>query len=126
MPLFMAKVAQGKGCWLWTGGTGSSGKRPIFHSQYSHRWLYERTVGQVPEDLELDHACKNKMCVRPDHMEPVTPAENKRRARLDVCRNGGHDLTDPKNIHWDKRGRRRGCYECLKARARAYYHNQKG
>lgn len=126
MTSFLSRVEKSENRWNWTGGIGSSAKRPIFSGKYSHRWLYEQTVGEIPEGLELDHTCRNKMCVRPEHMEPVTHEENMRRARLDKCRSGKHDLTDPDNQHFDKFGRRRGCYGCLKERQVSYYWRKKG
>ena len=45
----------------------------------AHRVYYERHVGPVPEGLELDHLCRNPGCVNPEHLEPVTHAENIRR-----------------------------------------------
>lgn len=47
----------------------------------AHRWLYEEWVGPIAPGLELDHLCRNRRCVNPMHCEPVTPLENKRRAR---------------------------------------------
>ncbi|HEV2123202.1 MAG TPA: HNH endonuclease signature motif containing protein [Chloroflexota bacterium] len=45
----------------------------------AHRWAYEALVGPIPTGTELDHLCRNPACVRPDHLEPVTHAENIRR-----------------------------------------------
>jgi hypothetical protein len=66
-------------CWLWTGplntrGYGTHGGKP------AHRSLFLRLVGPIRPDLELDHLCRVRNCVRPDHLEPVTHAENVRRA----------------------------------------------
>lgn len=81
-----ARVAKGDStdCWLWTGALywtgygqfpGSMGKTAT-----AHRWGYERYIGPVPADLELDHLCRNRACVRFDHLEPVTHGENVRRS----------------------------------------------
>src|SRR5690554_7064866 len=43
---------------------------------YGHRVMYESFVGPIPEGLHLDHLCRNRACVRPDHLEPVTNKEN--------------------------------------------------
>lgn len=45
----------------------------------AHRVAYEALVGRIPDGLTLDHLCENKRCVNPDHLEPVTRAENLRR-----------------------------------------------
>lgn len=74
-------------CWVWTGAKSSKGyghfKRPggmgapnggAYVS--THRWAYETEVGPITEGLELDHLCRNTLCVRPDHLEQVTRREN--------------------------------------------------
>lgn len=95
----------------------------------AHRWSYEHHVGAIPTGHEIDHVkargCTSKLCVNPDHLEPVLHAENRRRGRLDTCRAGLHDLTDPKNIRWDGNGNRRGCLRCWLDRAKERYHNRK-
>jgi hypothetical protein len=75
-------------CWRWTGavaggygrfwiGPGRARGRPV----QAHRFAYELLVGPIPDGLTIDHLCLNKLCVNPAHMEPVTGAENSRRAR---------------------------------------------
>lgn len=79
---------------------------------YAHRWIYEQIVGPIPEGLEIDHLCRHGLCVDVAHLEPVTPDENKRRARRAFCRSGLHDLSESMNCRWDTQGRRRGCLQC--------------
>jgi hypothetical protein len=72
-------------CWEWTGTKLPTGYGKLSvnqHKIYAHRYAYELLVGPIPEGLELDHLCRNRPCVNPDHLEPVTHAENNRRARL--------------------------------------------
>ena len=66
------------GCWNYTGTIGTRGYGQIKKTT-AHRWYYEQLVGPVDASLEVDHLCRNKTCVNPDHLEPVTPDENKRR-----------------------------------------------
>lgn len=83
-----AKIAvePGSGCWLWTGaltwGYGTTWWDGAVRR--AHRVVYELLVGPIPEGLELDHVqargCTSKACVNPDHLEPVTHAENMARA----------------------------------------------
>jgi hypothetical protein len=71
-------------CWEWqgsrtTGGYGvikpEGSRTPVL----AHRVAYELAVGPVPDGLELDHLCRNRRCVNPSHLEPVTRSENIRR-----------------------------------------------
>ena len=131
---FLSKVNKTESCWLWTGttagtkscyGTFRVGTRSIDPKIYAHRFSYQTFVGVIPQGLEIDHLCRNSLCVRPDHLEPVTHEENSRRARWTECANG-HDLTDDKNCCFDRLGRRRGCRICTNARSVKYYYAKKG
>ena len=93
-------------CLVWTGnaphGYGTfwyEGKKVR-----AHRFAYERFVGRIPEGLELDHLCRVTRCVNPDHLEPVTRAENLRRAswpnaRKTHCKRG-HEFTSDNTYRW--------------------------
>lgn len=113
-------------CWTWTaartkGGYGTFGTG----SRLVHRISYELLVGPIPEGLELDHLCRNRQCVRPEHLEPVTPKENQRRgfsvsglnARKAHC-DSGHEFNEA-NTHLTKNGARR-CRACARERMRSY------
>jgi hypothetical protein len=79
---FWSKVDQGEDCWRWTACTSNGYGRFSVKRQpvLAHRFAYELLVGPIPEGLELDHLCRNRWCVNPDHLEPVTHDENVRRA----------------------------------------------
>ena len=78
-------------CWEWTAhcsgdgygrltvGTVRDGDR---RSVEAYRWAFERLSGPIPVGLELDHACRNRVCVRVDHLEVVTHRENMQRSPL--------------------------------------------
>lgn len=71
-------------CWVWHGALNRDGygRAPThIRERSAHRAMYEAVVGPIPEGMELDHLCRVKSCVNPDHMEPVTPAVNVRRSR---------------------------------------------
>lgn len=72
------------GCWQWYGacsnGYGVFCENGI-HIK-AHRYAYETMVGAVPDGLELDHLCRNKRCVNPEHLEAVTRGENIKRGLL--------------------------------------------
>lgn len=76
------------GCYIWMGalnynGYGKMGiglaSEGTHRMQYAHIVAYEHFVGPVPVGMELDHKCRMRCCVNPDHLEPVTHAENVRR-----------------------------------------------
>lgn len=113
-------------CWLWDrvawNGYGVSvywrGKR-----HPAHRSVYLAVHGAIPDGFDLDHLCRNRRCVRPDHLEPVTRAENLSRsgqvgkwnARKTHCPQG-HEFTS-ENTYADSRGWR-GCVTCRKDASR--------
>ena len=66
-------------CWIWQGDVGTTGYAKIGNSEYGHVVFYERKHGPIPEGLELDHLCRLRCCVNPDHTEPVTHTVNVRR-----------------------------------------------
>ena len=71
-------VDESTGCWEWNWSRSDTGYGRI-HDKQAHRVIYEQMVGPIPPGLHLDHLCRNRGCVNPDHMEPVTNAENVRR-----------------------------------------------
>jgi hypothetical protein len=79
---FWSKVSPepNSGCWLWTayidkGGYGNfrMGRQS---SLMAHRVAYEALVGDIPAGLVVDHSCRTRCCVNPEHLEPVTQKEN--------------------------------------------------
>lgn len=117
------------GCWIWQGckdahgyGRTNMGNGKI---KSTHVLFYTWLVGDVPKGLELDHLCMKQSCVNPDHLEPVTHAENIRRwaASLNIRRcPQGHEY-DPANTYINPQGRRI-CRICSRASG-ARYRKQK-
>jgi hypothetical protein len=108
------------GCLEWIAGKSSGYGRfnpGADGPAHAYRWFYEYVNGPIDRDLVLDHLCRNKLCVEPTHLEPVTISENFKRGaarygRLYIpithCKRG-HDLS----IHGKllKNGKRR-CHTC--------------
>lgn len=73
------------GCWEWTANLTAAGYGMLNVGNgkygYAHRYSWEHMRGPIPAGLTIDHLCRNRRCVNPDHLEPVTQAENNRRAR---------------------------------------------
>ncbi len=77
-------IVRNNGCWEWQrcrdkDGYGHMSRLGVRY--LAHRYFYERAKGSVPGGLQLDHLCRNPSCVNPDHLEPVTNAENGRRGK---------------------------------------------
>lgn len=118
------------GCWLWLGTTDGKGYGRLNFCGgpvLAHRLSYEMHMGPIPEGLALDHLCRNPYCINPDHLEPVTIAENTRRGHVGEknrqiklsmthCKRG-HPLTGDNVKHI---ANQRVCLTCRLMRKRAY------
>ena len=103
-------------CWIWTGASRGNGYGTVALPRNgmpqrltgSHRYVYTLLVGPIPDGMETDHLCRNRGCANPEHLEPVTTAENLRRAfgrqSVDHCKNG-HDLRETGKQASNGRGR---------------------
>lgn len=115
------KTSNPDGCWVWLASCGSHGYGQIgSHStvMLAHKFAYESEVGTVPIGLQLDHLCRNRKCVNPAHLEPVTQQENIRRGQSGAylaarthCPRGHEYAGDNLYIRPDGRGREcRACH----------------
>lgn len=69
------------GCWLWIGQMSFHGYG-LYGDRRAPRMVYEALVSPMEKHLVTDHLCRNRCCVNPDHLEPVTHSENSRRAAV--------------------------------------------
>src|SRR5215471_680067 len=93
---FWTQVNKTETCWLWTGnkqhGYGIYSLRSNGRNERpkAHRFAWEFFNGEIEPGMTLDHICRVRHCVNPDHLEEVTRAENTRRAHhCRTCTCGG-------------------------------------
>lgn len=133
---FWAKVDRTGECWLWAGATLRGYGRVTVRTDGSattmqaHRIAYELLVESIPDDMQLDHTCRVRSCVRPNHMDVVTNRENTLRSDGVTAINSrkthcvhGHEFT-PENTIRRKNGNRR-CRECQNRLARDWWHRNR-
>lgn len=129
---FWSKVTKSDHCWEWTAATDGGGYGAYFVRKVdgrtvlarAHRWAYEELVGPIPDGLVLDHLCRNRRCVNPAHLEPVTQGVNIARgemvARAVEARRAithcpkGHGYTPENTVH--RKSGARTCRECNRLR----------
>lgn len=136
--IFWAHVVPGNGdCWGWDSThLDGYGQYRITENRRrrtvaAHRYSYEQLIGPIPAGLELDHLCRNRGCVNPYHLDPVTHAVNAARSPLMGKANGlkthckrGHEFT-PENTRVARQmngysGTGRWCRACDRVRAQKY------
>lgn len=124
---FWSRVDKSGSCWVWVGKLFHNGRYGRFkflgRDTSAHIFSWEWANGPVPKGLELDHLCRNRACVNPAHLEPVTHRENEIRGATVIAANffktechKGHPLSGD-NLFIRRDGRRR-CIACKRATAR--------
>lgn len=123
---FWPKVDKTDGCWNWTGARHPEGYGRFMKTRgvlvLAHRFAYELTIGPIADDLTIDHLCRNTSCVRPDHLEPVSRAENALRASRNASKthcDNGHEFTEANTYVPPARPNVRACRACRKATSAA-------
>lgn len=123
------------GCWLWLGVLSEDGYPKMVvkgRRVFAHRVAYSEMVGAIPDGMQLDHLCRTRCCVNPDHLEPVTQQENIARGRAGEHNRSkthcpsGHPF-DETNTRWHVTTRRtwRSCKTCDTQEQRDRYARRK-
>lgn len=112
------------GCWLWMGPTAGRGYASTYvegqrWGSKAHRVAWELYRGPIPEGLVIDHICRQKMCVNPDHLRPVTQYVNSTENTINkIALNSkkthcprGHEYT-PDNTYRMRKNNGRVCRAC--------------
>lgn len=128
LPINMqTKIVPAGECWEWVGAKISTGYGSLTNGQrgsvLAHRKSYEIVVGPIPEGLTIDHLCRNRACINTDHLEPVTNAENTRRAAAlrTHCVKGHPFDGDNVRVQVRKNGwRQRICVTCARVTGSAH------
>lgn len=124
------------GCWNWSGvispyGYGIMRGKDI-SSRMAHRFGYILIKGPIPDDLVLDHLCRNRRCVNPSHLEIVTSVENVMRGESFAPKNAakthcdnGHEFTSENTYIRTRSQGGRECRECTRIKSARRYRNKK-
>ena len=117
------------GCWMWMlainpDGYGWARMRGLKQHRLAHRVAYEAFVGPIPKGLQIDHVCRNRWCVNPSHLDPVTQTENfergiRARGEDTHCRRG-HEFTPENTRRQGKAGMWRVCATCRRVAKAAW------
>jgi hypothetical protein len=127
---FWEKVDRSGDCWLWTASVTGPGYGQFGYAagdiRLAHRFAYELLVGPILSGLTLDHLCRNRRCVNPEHLEPVRLKENLLRGASPAAVNArkthcvhGHPLAG-RNLYVSPTTGRRQCQRCRRDAKRRF------
>lgn len=121
---FWKHVNKTSDCWNWIGAKFASNRNMYgmfyagkHNNVLAHRYSYEQEFGSIPNNLVIDHKCRNGLCVNPSHLEAVTNKENIMRGKGAPARNAlkthckrGHLLSG--NNLYNRKSNHRACKAC--------------
>ncbi len=132
-------IDKDRDCWVWTGSTNHAGYGRLTtgsrtdntrRTRSAHRVSYEVFKGEIPDGLTIDHLCRNRKCINPEHLEAVTIKENihrgnplwKQESARTHCPKG-HEYTEDNIYRYATKhgGFCRNCKTCMKARTKRRY-----
>jgi len=116
---FWNNIEKTDSCWNWKASLFKNGYGQFsdnYKKWYAHRFSYQLLKGELIEGLTIDHLCRNRACVNPEHLEQVTKKVNNLRgegfcakeARQTHCIHG-HEFNED-NTYWE--GNKRHCRPC--------------
>jgi hypothetical protein len=97
---FWSKVEKTDGCWLWRGALNSEGYGNFWDSgkhRGAHRIAWELSHGEIPDGMQIDHICRKRSCVRPDHLRL---ASNKQNKENQDCRGQANNTSGARGVYW--------------------------
>jgi hypothetical protein len=130
---FWKYVDSSADCWRWTARKNRDGYGTFWDGRnkvLAHRWSWVEANGEIPDGLVLDHLCRTRSCVRPDHLRPVTSRENVLApgslsvSAIHVAKTHcprGHELAGDNLIRSHLKDGRRACRSCSNTLTRAAY-----
>lgn len=133
--IFSRIITDGRGCWNWVGSIKPGGYGNITYKKVvynAHRISFAVFSGTIPAGLTIDHLCKNRRCLNPQHMEIVTAGENALRggsspamnAKKRVCKRG-HELVSLSDKRKGHSSAKRHCPICERMDALSWNQNHK-
>ena len=105
---FLKRIKKTETCWIWIGCVKKNGYGMVNVYDHppdnAHRISYKLFKGDIPKGMQIDHLCRFKACVNPDHLEMVTQKENLLRSNTSKFRVNPWTKTVVSDFDWKKIG----------------------